>query len=147
MFASSEVNRELVLDVASSHQSGTAKYSRTGTRRGTVRISQEQLNTVEAGTRRGKFASVRTAKYSRSWYSTWQVRISQTAKYSKLALDVAQFASVGTAKYEAVLDVASSYLGGLMIKLIKSLFIAKKTENTIAASIEIKEMPASSWWN
>jgi hypothetical protein len=34
-----------------------------------------------------------------------------------------------------------------MIKLIKSLFIAKKTENTIAASIEIKEMPASSWWN
>jgi len=34
-----------------------------------------------------------------------------------------------------------------MINLIKSLFFTKKTENTIAASIEIKEMPASTWWN
>tara|TARA_R110000744_G_scaffold66320_2_gene135472 strand:+ start:52 stop:156 length:105 start_codon:yes stop_codon:yes gene_type:complete len=34
-----------------------------------------------------------------------------------------------------------------MINLIKSLFIAEKIENTIAASIEIKEMPASTWWN
>lgn len=33
-----------------------------------------------------------------------------------------------------------------MINLIKLLFTAK-TENTIAASIEIKEMPASTWWN
>ncbi len=34
-----------------------------------------------------------------------------------------------------------------MIKLIKSLFITEQMENTIAASIEIKEMPASTWWN
>jgi hypothetical protein len=34
-----------------------------------------------------------------------------------------------------------------MINLIKSLFTAENTENTIAASIEIKEMPASTWWN
>ena len=34
-----------------------------------------------------------------------------------------------------------------MINLIKALFIAEKIENTIAASIEIKEMPASTWWN
>lgn len=34
-----------------------------------------------------------------------------------------------------------------MINLIKSLFMTTKTENTIAASIEIKEMPASTWWN
>ena len=34
-----------------------------------------------------------------------------------------------------------------MINLIKSLFVTEKTENTIAAGIEIKEMPASTWWN
>jgi hypothetical protein len=34
-----------------------------------------------------------------------------------------------------------------MINLIKSLFTAKATENAIAAGIEIKEMPASTWWN
>ena len=34
-----------------------------------------------------------------------------------------------------------------MISLLKSLFIIENTENTIAASIEIKEMPASTWWN
>jgi hypothetical protein len=34
-----------------------------------------------------------------------------------------------------------------MINLIKALFVTESTENTIAASIEIKEMPASTWWN
>ena len=34
-----------------------------------------------------------------------------------------------------------------MIKLIKSLFTKKHKENAIAAGIEIKEMPASTWWN
>lgn len=33
-----------------------------------------------------------------------------------------------------------------MIKLIKSIFAAPK-ENAIAASIEIKEMPAKSLWS
>ncbi|MFT6248282.1 MAG: hypothetical protein ACJAUY_002766 [Cognaticolwellia sp.] len=35
----------------------------------------------------------------------------------------------------------------MMINLIKSLFVTERTENTIAAGIEIKEMPASTWWN
>jgi hypothetical protein len=34
-----------------------------------------------------------------------------------------------------------------MINLLKSLFVSQSTENAIAASIEIKEMPASTWWN
>ena len=34
-----------------------------------------------------------------------------------------------------------------MVKLIKSLFAIDAKENEIAASIEIKEMPASTWWN
>jgi hypothetical protein len=34
-----------------------------------------------------------------------------------------------------------------MLNLIKSLFASKATENAIAAGIEIKEMPASTWWN
>jgi hypothetical protein len=34
-----------------------------------------------------------------------------------------------------------------MINLIKSLFVNNAKENTIAAGIEIKEMPASTWWN
>ena len=34
-----------------------------------------------------------------------------------------------------------------MIRLIKSLFVNDSKENAIAASIEIKEMPASTWWN
>lgn len=34
-----------------------------------------------------------------------------------------------------------------MINLLKSLFVTEKAENSIAASIEIKEMPASTWWN
>ncbi|MFT6193459.1 MAG: hypothetical protein ACJASU_000355 [Cognaticolwellia sp.] len=34
-----------------------------------------------------------------------------------------------------------------MITLIKALFASRRTENTIAASIEIKEMPANTWWN
>jgi hypothetical protein len=34
-----------------------------------------------------------------------------------------------------------------MINLLKSLFVNNAKENAIAASIEIKEMPASTWWN
>jgi hypothetical protein len=34
-----------------------------------------------------------------------------------------------------------------MLNLIKSLFTNEAKENAIAASIEIKEMPASTWWN
>ena len=34
-----------------------------------------------------------------------------------------------------------------MINLIKSFFIKTPKENAIAASIEIKEMPANTWWN
>jgi hypothetical protein len=33
-----------------------------------------------------------------------------------------------------------------MINLIKTLFVTKAKANPIAASIEIKEMPASTWW-
>ncbi len=33
-----------------------------------------------------------------------------------------------------------------MINLFKALFLPKTTANPIAASIEIKEMPASKWW-
>jgi hypothetical protein len=33
-----------------------------------------------------------------------------------------------------------------MINLFKTLFLTKTTVNPIAASIEIKEMPASTWW-
>ena len=33
-----------------------------------------------------------------------------------------------------------------MINFIKSLFSQDAQENAIAASIEIKEMPASNWW-
>lgn len=33
-----------------------------------------------------------------------------------------------------------------MITFIKSLFTQETQENAIAASIEIKEMPASRWW-
>jgi len=34
-----------------------------------------------------------------------------------------------------------------MINLLKVLFKKPTTKNTIAASIEIKEMPASKWWS
>jgi len=34
-----------------------------------------------------------------------------------------------------------------MIKLIKALFSEEIKENAIAASIEIKEMPAKKWWS
>ena len=34
-----------------------------------------------------------------------------------------------------------------MLNLIKSLFASKATENAIAAGIEIKEMPANTWWS
>jgi len=34
-----------------------------------------------------------------------------------------------------------------MINLIKSFFISDVKENAIAASIEIKEIPASTWWS
>ncbi|SEK45258.1 hypothetical protein SAMN05216262_101395 [Colwellia chukchiensis] len=34
-----------------------------------------------------------------------------------------------------------------MINLLKAFFATEKAENAIAASIEIKEMPASTWWN
>jgi hypothetical protein len=34
-----------------------------------------------------------------------------------------------------------------MINLIKSLFASNSKESEIAASIEIKEMPAKTWWN
>jgi hypothetical protein len=33
-----------------------------------------------------------------------------------------------------------------MINLFKTLFVKKIEENPIASSIEIKEMPASTWW-
>jgi hypothetical protein len=33
-----------------------------------------------------------------------------------------------------------------MINLIKALFVLETKENEIAANIEIKEMPASTWW-
>ena len=33
-----------------------------------------------------------------------------------------------------------------MIKLLKALFSYQIKENTIAANIEIKEMPANTWW-
>ncbi len=33
-----------------------------------------------------------------------------------------------------------------MIKLLKALFNYQIKENAIAASIEIKEMPANTWW-
>jgi len=33
-----------------------------------------------------------------------------------------------------------------MLKLLKSLFNDNSKENKIAKAIEIKEMPASSWW-
>jgi hypothetical protein len=33
-----------------------------------------------------------------------------------------------------------------MINLFKTLFNKVEQENPIAASIEIKEMPASTWW-
>ncbi len=34
-----------------------------------------------------------------------------------------------------------------MIKLIKALFVEAPKENVIAATIEIKEMPAKSLWS
>lgn len=34
-----------------------------------------------------------------------------------------------------------------MINLLKSLFKQATVKNTIAANIEIKEMPASKWWS
>jgi len=34
-----------------------------------------------------------------------------------------------------------------MINLIKSLFNSNKKEKSVAESIEIKEMPARSWWS
>lgn len=34
-----------------------------------------------------------------------------------------------------------------MLNLFISFFKSKDTENTIAASIEIKEMSASTWWS
>jgi hypothetical protein len=34
-----------------------------------------------------------------------------------------------------------------MIKMLKTLFSKKTQCNTIAASIEIKEMPAKTWWS
>jgi len=33
-----------------------------------------------------------------------------------------------------------------MINLFKAIFVTKPQKNPIAASIEIKEMPASIWW-
>jgi hypothetical protein len=33
-----------------------------------------------------------------------------------------------------------------MINLFKTLFVTKTKANPIAANIEIKEMPASTWW-
>ena len=34
-----------------------------------------------------------------------------------------------------------------MLKLLKSIFKKQPIKNTIAAEIEIKEMPASNWWS
>jgi hypothetical protein len=34
-----------------------------------------------------------------------------------------------------------------MISLFKALFVTKSKEKTIAERIEIKEMPANSWWS
>lgn len=34
-----------------------------------------------------------------------------------------------------------------MIKLIKTFFVVDVKENAIAAQIEIKEMPANTWWS
>jgi hypothetical protein len=33
-----------------------------------------------------------------------------------------------------------------MINLFKTLFVSKTKTNPIATNIEIKEMPASTWW-
>jgi len=34
-----------------------------------------------------------------------------------------------------------------MITLLKSLFTSPKKDKTVAERIEIKEMPANSWWS
>ena len=34
-----------------------------------------------------------------------------------------------------------------MIKLLKTLFVTEIQENSIAAQIEITEMPAATWWS
>ena len=34
-----------------------------------------------------------------------------------------------------------------MISILKALFVNKSKEKTIADHIEIKEMPANSWWS